>query len=165
MSKSNAKSATGWVWFSKPTTQTENGVRFGGNRSILPGPWYGTPTGTPDPPPQSPEPTSAEEPEATSEDLGRIAAEDIQAMKGKVSSLQSVGADDLAYDQLKTISRIFKVSLSIINQFRWGKAMAPVGHPHHKTIYFTIEYGDDTFAAREMIRIDSDGNVTERTKE
>jgi hypothetical protein len=130
-----------------------------------PGPWYGTPPGTPDPPPQSPEPTTVREPKAASEDLGRIGAEEIQAIKGKVSPLESVGADNLAYDQLKTISRIFKVPLSIINQFRWGKAMAPIGHPHHKTIYFTIEYGDDTFVARETIRIDSDGNVTERTKE
>jgi hypothetical protein len=130
-----------------------------------PGPWYGTPPGTPDPPPQSPEPTSVKEPEAASEDLGRIAAEEIQRIKGKVSPLESVSANNLAFDQLKTISRIFKVPLSIINQFRWGKAMAPAGHPHHKTIYFTIEYGDDTFAARETIRIDSDGNVTERTKE
>jgi hypothetical protein len=31
--------------------------------------------------------------------------------------------------------------------------------------YFTIEYGDDTFAARETIRIVPDGIVTERTKE
>ena len=86
-------------------------------------------------------------------------------MKGTVSAQRSVGVDELPKEQLTTIARVFKIPVDVITQFRWGNAMAPVGHPHHKTMYFTIEYGEDTLAARETLRVDSTGNVVERTKE
>jgi hypothetical protein len=86
-------------------------------------------------------------------------------MKGDTAALSTASVALLSQHQLKTLSSVFKVPAASIIGFRWGESTSPANHPHHQTTFFVIEHGDDSYRARETLRVDRNGEVVERKKE
>lgn len=90
---------------------------------------------------------------------------DLQQVRANTRALTQAQRTDLDPAQIQAISRVFKVSGESIVTFRWGNSAAPAGHPHYKSTFYVIEYGDDSYKARETLRVNPFGEVLERKKE
>jgi len=114
-----------------------------------------------------PERSSASQPEVehTTHVYTVIPETDLQAMRGKTTALAQTPYSELTPQQLQALSRAFKIPASSITSLRWGTSTAPSNHPHYQSTFFVIEHGDESYQARETLRVNPFGEVLEQKKE
>ena len=54
-------------------------------------------------------------------------------MQGDVPLFETEAVSSLGKDQMRTIAQVFGISWLSLASFRWGKSLAPKGHPKHGT--------------------------------
>lgn len=94
----------------------------------------------------------------------KIPAETLQGMQKIVQPLTSVTVEGLTSDQISLVAQVFKVPPDAIKVFRWGKSMAPAGHPQAGSTWYSLEYGDEPYKATEVIKVGVTGEIIERQK-
>jgi len=94
----------------------------------------------------------------------RIPVDNLQGMQNIVQPLTSIAAEELTSDQISLVAQFFKVPPGAVKSFRWGKSMAPAGHPQAGSTWYSVEYGDEPYKATETVRVGVAGDIVERQK-
>jgi len=130
------------------------------------GSWQGWSRPPPPVPPPSTPPRPSVPPSTQPPAIGdeQIPAETLELLKRGIPEMTDIKASQLDTAQVAAISHVFKVPTSIIHVYRWARSMAPAGHPNAGIVLYSIEYGDQSFSAKETIRVNADGFVVERSK-
>ncbi|MBI2501668.1 MAG: lytic transglycosylase domain-containing protein [Candidatus Latescibacteria bacterium] len=83
----------------------------------------------------------------------------------EVLSFTTVGAQQLPPEQAAAIKSIFQVGpQDTLQSFRWGPSLAPEGHPHQGTLWYTVWYESGEGQVSETLRLTPDGEIVEKTR-
>lgn len=83
----------------------------------------------------------------------------------EVHSFTTVDAQQLPPDQTAAIKSIFQVGPEdTLQSFRWGPSVAPDGHPHQGTLWYTVWYESGEGRVSETLRLTPEGEIVEKTR-
>ena len=51
-----------------------------------------------------------------------------------------------------------------LQSIRWGPSVAPDGHPHQGTLWYTVWYESEEGKIRETLRLTPAGEIVEKTR-
>jgi membrane-bound lytic murein transglycosylase D len=82
-----------------------------------------------------------------------------------IHSFTTVDAQQLPPDQTAAIKSIFQVGpRDTLQSFRWGPSVAPDGHPHQGTLWYTVWYESGEGQVSETLRLTPEGEIVEKTR-
>jgi hypothetical protein len=83
----------------------------------------------------------------------------------EVYSFTTVDAQQLPPAQAAAIKSLFQVGVEdTLQSFRWGPSLAPEGHPHRGTLWYTVWYESGEGQVRETLRLTPEGEIVEKTR-
>jgi len=83
----------------------------------------------------------------------------------EVNAFTTVNAQQLPPEQTAAIKSIFQVGpQDTLQSFRWGPSLAPEGHPHQGTLWYTLWYEGGEGPIRETLRLTPEGEILEKTR-
>ena len=87
----------------------------------------------------------------------QVTQEDMVAMRGDVPGYRTVNVVRLDSSQITVIAKVFGVSPSAIERFRWAPSMAPASHPEAGTILYSVWHSSGEQQARVELRLEPSG--------
>jgi membrane-bound lytic murein transglycosylase D len=89
----------------------------------------------------------------------------ILGVSRQVGAFTTVAAQQLPPDQTAAIRSIFQVGPEdTLQSFRWGPSVAPDGHPHQGTLWYTVWYEGHEGQVSETLRLTPAGQIVEKTR-
>ncbi|MBM3279556.1 MAG: transglycosylase SLT domain-containing protein [Candidatus Handelsmanbacteria bacterium] len=89
----------------------------------------------------------------------------ILGVRKEVNAFTTVNAQQLPPEQTAAIKSIFQVAPEdTLQSFRWGPCLAPKGHPHQGTLWYTLWYEGGEGPIRETLRLTPEGEILEKTR-
>lgn len=83
----------------------------------------------------------------------------------EVTAFTTVTAGQLQPEQAAAIKSIFQVGPGdSLQSFRWGPSLAPPGHPHQGTLWYTVWYENGEGRVSETLRLTPEGEIVEKTR-
>lgn len=83
----------------------------------------------------------------------------------EVHAFTTVAAQQLPPEQTAAIKSIFQVGPEdTLQSFRWGPSVAPSGHPHQGTLWYTVWYESHEGQVSETLRLTPEGEIVEKTR-
>ena len=89
----------------------------------------------------------------------------ILGVNKEVNAFTTVDAQQLLPERTAAIKSIFQVGpADTLQSFRWGPSLAPEGHPHRGTLWYTVWYESGEGQVRETLRLTPEGEIVEKTR-
>ncbi|MCC7265524.1 MAG: lytic transglycosylase domain-containing protein [Candidatus Latescibacteria bacterium] len=86
-------------------------------------------------------------------------------MRKEVDAFTTVEAQQLPAEETAAIKSIFQVGAEdTLQSVRWGPSLAPPGHPHQGTFWYTVWYENPEGKVSETLRLTPEGEIVEKTR-